>query len=375
MKMSFKALLALAGALAIVAGDLEAAIAKDSRPAKQAFGTQISGSAQSPQPIGSYAKGCQAGAVQMPYDGENWQVMRLAGSRRWGQPQLVATLEQLAHDAATKDGWPGILIGDMSQPRGGPMINGHASHQIGLDVDIWYTPMPNRRMSGAEREKAAAISMLKKDEFLTVDSKIWTPAHARLVMRAASYPQVERIFVNPAIKKKLCDTWTGNRALLSKVRPLYGHDAHFHIRLSCPPGASSCKSQGAPSADDGCGKDLAYWYSPAPWKKPPPPDPDKPKAKPRVVTVDDLPSACSAVLASAPSRADDNMGVAIAPLKSADSEEGIVLAKLIGASASFAAAAEPETAPAQVQVSATAPVLGFAVLPDIVPVPKPRPLQ
>jgi murein endopeptidase len=33
----------------------------------------------------------------------------------------------------------GLLIGDMSQPRDGPMLYGHSSHQIGLDVDI--TPM------------------------------------------------------------------------------------------------------------------------------------------------------------------------------------------------------------------------------------------
>ena len=32
------------------------------------------------------------------------------------------------------------------------MITGHESHQIGLDADIWLTPMPNRLLTCKERE-------------------------------------------------------------------------------------------------------------------------------------------------------------------------------------------------------------------------------
>ena len=52
--------------------------------------------------------------------------------------------------------WPGFLVGDISQPRGGPMFTGHASHQIGLDADVWLTPMPDRTLSRAERESMPA---------------------------------------------------------------------------------------------------------------------------------------------------------------------------------------------------------------------------
>ena len=81
-------------------------------------------------------------------DGPNWQAMRLSRNRRWGHPDMVALVERLSRDA-TADGWPGLLVGDISQPRGGPMLSGHASHQIGLDADIWFQPMPQRRLSAS----------------------------------------------------------------------------------------------------------------------------------------------------------------------------------------------------------------------------------
>ena len=125
------------------------------------------------------------------------------------------------------------------------MLTGHASHQIGLDADIWLTPMPDRTLSGQERENMSAVSMIRKGG-LTVDDRLWTPAHMKLLKRAASYGQVERILVHPGIKKKLCDTVTGDRSWLKKIRPFWGHDYHFHIRIGCQ--AGFVRLQGAGSA-------------------------------------------------------------------------------------------------------------------------------
>ncbi len=266
------------------------------KPAKELFGAMSLPSDTAPTPVGFYAKGCLSGGVAIPTDGPTWQAMRLSRNRRWGTPQLISLVERLSRDAAQKDGWPGLLLGDFSQPRGGPMSSGHASHQVGLDADIWLTPMPDHTMSDAERENLSATSMLKKNAFLTVDDKLWSPARAKLLLRAASYPEVERIFVNPAIKKKLCDTWTGDRTNLGKIRPIYGHDYHFHVRIKCPQGASGCKPQASVPAGDGCDKSLAWWFTNEPWA-PPKKDPNaKPPAKPRPVMLSDLPKACSAVL-------------------------------------------------------------------------------
>src|SRR6266446_6717987 len=172
--------------------------------ARELFGRKVLPAAMPTHVVGFYAKGCIAGAEPLPINGESWQVMRLSRNRYWGHPNLVALLKRLADKAHKDAGWPGILVGDMSQPRGGPMLTGHASHQVGLDADIWLTPMPDRRLTEQEREELSATSMLAADQ-ASVDPKVWTDAHVRLLKRAAAYASVERIFVHPAIKKALCD--------------------------------------------------------------------------------------------------------------------------------------------------------------------------
>ncbi|NLS01857.1 penicillin-insensitive murein endopeptidase [Rhizobium sp. P32RR-XVIII] len=289
--------LTLAGAIgaSFAAGDVGAQQKQPSPgSAKALFGAVALPTQGSARPIGFYAKGCMTGAAALPSDGPTWQAMRLSRNRRWGNPAMISLLEKFSQDANDKIGWPGILVGDIAQPRGGPMFNGHASHQIGLDADVWLTPMPSHRMSYEERETLPFTTMMQKDKFLTVDPKVWTEQRAELLMLAASYPQVERIFVNPAIKKKMCDTWTGDRTNLGKLRPEYGHDSHFHIRIKCPPGAAGCKPQAPVAAGDGCDKSLAWWFTKEPWA-PPKPSPKPPKP-PREVMVSDLPKACAGVL-------------------------------------------------------------------------------
>jgi penicillin-insensitive murein endopeptidase len=208
---------------------------------------------------------------------------------------MVALVKRLSQKAKKDAGWPGILIGDMSQPRGGPMISGHESHQIGLDVDIWFVPMPNRLMTPQERETLAAPSMLMTGR-LAVDLTRWTSQYPALLKRAVSYPEVARIFVSPAIKKNLCDTVSGDRSWLRKLRPWFGHDDHFHVRLTCPPGIATCINQTPVEPGDGCGDDLASWFKP----EPPPPPPKPPFSLPQVTTLADLPSACTGVFTAAP---------------------------------------------------------------------------
>src|SRR5450432_2933301 len=171
--------------------------------AKELFGRKVLPAAMPARVVGFYAKGCIAGAEALPIHGDTWQVMRLSRNRNWAHPNLVALLERLSVKAHKDAGWPGILIGDMSQPRGGPMITGHASHQVGLDADIWLTPMPPRELSRAEREEMSA-TMVVADDRRDVDSKVWTPGHFAVIKAAAVDPLVQRVFVNAAIKKTLC---------------------------------------------------------------------------------------------------------------------------------------------------------------------------
>jgi penicillin-insensitive murein DD-endopeptidase len=265
-------------------------------PAKKLFGAKKLPLNLSARAIGSYAKGCLSGAKALPVTGPAWQAMRTSRNRNWAHPGLVNLVEKLAGESKKSDGWNGLLVGDMSQPRGGPMLTGHASHQIGLDADVWFTPMPDRILTEKERETFTPIEMVK--DRLTLNNDTWTESRARLIKRAASYPEVARIFVNPPIKKELCKWAKGDRSWLAKVRPYYNHTYHFHIRMKCPPGFAGCKNQApaAPKDGTGCGEEMAYWMGEIPWK-PKKHDPNAKPVKPApALTLAGLPAECRAVV-------------------------------------------------------------------------------
>lgn len=272
-------------------GLVATAAAEESVPAKELFGAVTEPAPPLPgtaRVIGGHARGCLAGAAALPIDGPGWQAMRLSRNRHFGHPRLVALIERLARDAR-QEGWPGLLVGDLAQPRGGPMRTGHASHQIGLDVDIWLTPMPERRLTEAERETLPAVSMLRPGT-REVDPARFGAAQVALIRRAASYPEVARIFVHPGIKRALCDAAGSDRAWLAKVRPWWGHDSHFHVRLRCPEGEPLCRDQDPPPEGDGCGAELAWWLSDEPRR----PKPSAPPPPP--LTLAELPAECRSVL-------------------------------------------------------------------------------
>ena len=260
-----------------------------SRPAKELFSRQTKPLPLAARSIGFYSQGCLAGAMALPINGATWQVMRLSRNRNWGHPTLIAFLKRLAAKAK-KIGWNGLLVGDLSQPRGGPMPSGHNSHQVGLDADIWFTPMPSRKLSRDQREDASAVDMVREDR-LDVDPEVWTHERTELIRTAAREPEVERIFVNAAIKKALCREAGEDRDWLAKVRPWSGHDHHFHVRILCPADSPQCKPQPPPEPGDGCGHELDYWFSDAVIHPAPPTEPPKPP-----LTLAELPAACRALV-------------------------------------------------------------------------------
>jgi penicillin-insensitive murein endopeptidase len=260
--------------------------------AKELFGAAKSASEHSPAPFGSYAKGCIAGAAQLPETGPTWQAMRLSRNRNWGHPETLRFIERLSTFAARQPGWNGLYIGDISQPRGGPMLSGHASHQMGLDIDIWMLPAGNLRLSHSERENVSSVSMRRANGAYVNDN--WSRAHHRILKAAAEDPAVARIFVFPGAKVQMCKDETGDRSWLRKIRPWWGHHYHFHVRLNCPKGASGCEDQTPPPAGDGCA-DAQDWVNNI--LNPPPPDPNAPAPKPRrEYVLADLPKQCAQVL-------------------------------------------------------------------------------
>jgi penicillin-insensitive murein DD-endopeptidase len=242
-----------------------------------------------PSVIGGYSRGCLARAQALPIDGAHWQVMRISRNRNWGHPSLIAFIKELAEQESNGP-WRGLLVGDLGQPRGGPSPTGHASHQIGLDVDIWLTPMPARRYSDEERETTPALSVLQP-QTIRVDGKLFTPAHAAFIKRAAQFTEVERIFVNPGIKKALCQSAGRDRSWLGKVRPWPGHDEHIHVRLSCPADEAMCQNQDPPPAGDGCGAELTSWLKNTDWLPG-----NRPEPRMQPIPMSALPETCAQVV-------------------------------------------------------------------------------
>ena len=273
--------------------------------ANRLFGAKDAPSNQAPMPVGSYARGCAAGMVELPESGPSWQAMRLSRGRNFGQPVMIDYIVALSR-AAQQVGWAGLYVGDISQPRGGPMTSGHASHQIGLDADIWMLPPQSLSLSRAAREDISSIPVRSADQRSVTGN--WTRSHHALLRAAASDARVDRIFVAAAVKLEMCKSATRkDKAWLQKIRPVAGHDTHFHVRLKCPKGARLCETQSPTVADlskggDGCDETLNYWVSDA-YLNPPkaakpskPAKPQKREKRPREFTMADLPKQCAGVL-------------------------------------------------------------------------------
>jgi penicillin-insensitive murein endopeptidase len=230
--------------------------------------------------IGSAANGCLAGAVALPLSGPSWETLRPERNRFWGNPALVAFIEDMAAKIRPLGR---LLIADMAQPRGGHMVSGHGSHQTGVDVDILYR-LADRPLTDQERSLPAMDSVLAGNG--AVDLSFWSNDQTTLVKIFAADRRVERIFVNPAIKRLLCGTAGKDRDWLTKLRPWWGHADHFHVRINCPAGDHECIGGPPIPPGDGCGADLDWWFGPGPSE--PRPKPSHPSA---------IPAACKEILA------------------------------------------------------------------------------
>ncbi|MBX9944586.1 MAG: penicillin-insensitive murein endopeptidase [Reyranella sp.] len=249
---------------------------------------QVSGPSPGPtQVIGFYSAGCIQGAQALPTEGPGYEAIRLSRNRNWGHPVTLDFIRRFSEQVRAA-GQSHLYIGDIGQPRGGPMSFGHASHQVGLDVDIWFERQPGARRAPAEREQPRLRSLVRADDG-GIDEAVFSDQHVALLRLAANSPGVDRIFVNKWIKERICNTATGNRGWLHKLVPWIGHDEHFHVRMRCPPGNPLCQAQATYPDDDGCGEALNLWFTRPPVQMPPPGAAQRPY-RPK------LPGACQQVL-------------------------------------------------------------------------------
>ncbi len=165
------------------------------------------------------------------------------------------------------------------------MPGGHAAHQVGLDADVALDMRSRGYLSDEQREQIRIASLVRPD-YRDIEPSMWNDGVVRLLWLAATLPGVDRLLVNPAIKRQLCRTVTGDRSWLRYIRPWYGHAAHMHIEFKCPPGQADCVVRAPPPPGDGCDASLQWWFDQLNAPKPPP---GPPKPRPR------LPEACYAL--------------------------------------------------------------------------------
>jgi penicillin-insensitive murein endopeptidase len=251
----------------------------------------VPGSARS---IGGYSAGCVAGAARLPTEGDGSLLMRPGRHRHFGHPQLVDFIRTLGA-AIVKQQLGAIVIGDLGQPRGGPAPDGHASHQSGLDADLWYPHAQTERgVPDGARERRALRALPVANFPRQKLTEHWSPRVTRVLQLASADVRVDRIFVNPMIKRALCTSET-DRAWLRKLRPWWGHDAHFHVRLGCPKDSPDCRPQPALAAGDGC-EQVDWWFSKEAAAER---EQERDKYRAKVGPGDLLPAECLAILAAA----------------------------------------------------------------------------
>ena len=236
--------------------------------------------------VGGPGPGCIAGAVRLPDAAPGMQTVRVAGSSFWGHPDVIAALQLLGRRAQAA-GLPDLYMNDISAPRGGKLPGGHASHQIGLDADVYLDiSAPRPILTAAGREAINPPGLVRPDQ-RGIDPARWQPGHATLLKLAADLPGVDRVLVNAAIKRQLCtETPAAGRDWLRRVRPWYAHAAHMHIHFRCPAGQPECVDLPPIPAGDGCDASLQWWFDrlDAP--------PETPSAKPPPKP----PAACAAIM-------------------------------------------------------------------------------
>lgn len=246
------------------------------------------GPAPGPLRIIGAGTGCIAGAEPLPSAGTGFEVIRAPISSFWGAPVTLRGIETLGAWSRAR-GLPELYIGDLSGPRGGPLTGGHVAHQRGLDVDIYLDTQPKPALPAAMLDSLTPPPIVAAGAS-TVDPRQWSNRTTELIYLATQLPGLDRLLVNPVIKRQLCETVTGDTSWLRKVRPWWGHRAHMHLHFACPPGQPECVNQAPIPPGDGCDQSLAWWFNPdGTVRSPPPPNPN---AKPP-----SLPVACAAILA------------------------------------------------------------------------------
>jgi penicillin-insensitive murein endopeptidase len=247
--------------------------------------------------IGFYSNGCVAGAQALPETGPTWQAMRLSRNRNWGHPELIDYVTGLSRQVAATTSWSGLYVGDMSQPRGGPMRRAMSATS---PASTWISGCCPRatwpERAGARKPQLHFHAVpARRVDFRQLDRG----------SRAGPAPRRQRPTGRAHLRRHrdqglaLPERDRADRGYLNRIRPANGHHYHFHVRLACPAGSRNCEEQEPPEPGDGCAEAEARREA---ILNPPPPVPDDgvrpPPGPPRGnrVTLGQVPRQCLTLL-------------------------------------------------------------------------------
>jgi len=225
----------------------------------------------SAQIYGSYTSGCILGGEALPEEGEGYKVVNTYRNRYYAHSSLTSMIKSWGQWSKEKK-LGTLVVGDLSQPAGGPLTGAHRSHQIGLDVDLrLHLLTPGQKIKNRNQFSSTDVVQCKTTKAQKINYQFmpqkWPVSTTQLLQKIASEKNVERLFVSAGIKKYLCAAFPDYPVWLKKIRPEWGHTSHFHVRLRCPEGMDQCQGQPPIPVDVtdtsgvGCsGQDLEYWF-------------------------------------------------------------------------------------------------------------------
>lgn len=204
--------------------------------------------------VGFYSHGLIKNAKPLPIEVPGLLQVFPSSQRGWGTEEIIDLLTAAGQFNIVK--WPEherLQIAHISAEEGGK-IPGHTSHQNGLDVDIVYL----RTTPYEQKVDAPGL----EESFVTTNDGV-TPnfdlkRNWDLIKFFVSSGQINRIFVDVAVKKALCNFTstigerTSGEVALRVLRPLPKHHNHMHVRLYCPNNSQQCENQDPPPEGDGC---------------------------------------------------------------------------------------------------------------------------
>ena len=202
--------------------------------------------------IGDYSLGCLRGAQTFTGKEKGVVLAKNNNGNFWGHPVLINLLTRMGAEFDKSN--QNIIIGDLSQKLGGPILGKHKSHQTGLEVDVWFRILSNNDKSSLKITETDSMNVFKE---LGVDQ-------IKLIKYLAQDATVDRIFINPVFKKQLCDDNGPSKLSISdqgKIRAYWRQDSHTHVVLKCPQDSPLCISLTPLPEGGGCGGHIKWWLN------------------------------------------------------------------------------------------------------------------